>query len=437
MPEYIDKQLTYLQKQINNLIKPEIPTISELDLLYLQIVNNLSDVADALTSFDNIKQSASTIYEGVSELATDAEAQAMTDTSRVLTPSNLAAIGLALPVHGRLTLTTATPVLTSNVTTATTIYFTPYLGDRISLYTGSFWKPYIFTEISIAVPSTIYRLFDIYIYDNSGTITLEVVNWNQSTAAITGATNATPIVITSNGHGLSNNDLVGILNVGGNTAANGIWSVANVAANTFELEGSTGSGAYTAATGTWYRLNETRATALATQNGKLVKSGDTGKLYLGTCMTTATSGQTEMAFTGSPNNFLLWNYYNRIQTRFGISDTTSHTYTSATARIYRNVNTNKVGLVVGVQESSLSVILMGDFNFDAGDGAVTTGMSLNRTGVVLTLETRVGDVFNSRYLADGGGSLPAAGYNFMQLVQSGAATSPDFQRAVLRGTIFI
>lgn len=62
---------------------------------------------------------------------------------------------------------------------------------------------------------------------------------------ITGATNASPIVITSTSHGFSNGDIVSITGVGGNTAANGKWTIANVATNTFELSGSTGNGAYT------------------------------------------------------------------------------------------------------------------------------------------------------------------------------------------------
>jgi hypothetical protein len=62
---------------------------------------------------------------------------------------------------------------------------------------------------------------------------------------ITGATNASPIVITSTAHGYSNGDFVHISGVAGNTAANGLFAIQNVAANTFELVGSTGSGAYT------------------------------------------------------------------------------------------------------------------------------------------------------------------------------------------------
>jgi len=69
--------------------------------------------------------------------------------------------------------------------------------------------------------------------------------------AITGATNATPIVITATSHGFTNGDLVFVDGVGGNLAANGLWSISGVAANTFNLtdyisgSNSTGSAAYT------------------------------------------------------------------------------------------------------------------------------------------------------------------------------------------------
>ena len=63
--------------------------------------------------------------------------------------------------------------------------------------------------------------------------------------AVTAASNATPIVVTCTSHGFANGDTVVIESVGGNTAANNVWVVANQAANTFELTGSTGNGAYT------------------------------------------------------------------------------------------------------------------------------------------------------------------------------------------------
>lgn len=69
-------------------------------------------------------------------------------------------------------------------------------------------------------------------------------HFTTATTAITGATNATPIVITANSHGLSNGDQVTVYGVAGNTAANGIWVVASATTNTFALTGSTGNAAY-------------------------------------------------------------------------------------------------------------------------------------------------------------------------------------------------
>lgn len=59
--------------------------------------------------------------------------------------------------------------------------------------------------------------------------------------AITGATNATPIVVTATGHGYSDGDFVTITGVVGNTAANGTFKIANSDANTFELTDSAGT----------------------------------------------------------------------------------------------------------------------------------------------------------------------------------------------------
>ncbi|MCI0391684.1 MAG: hypothetical protein MOB07_23310 [Acidobacteria bacterium] len=80
---------------------------------------------------------------------------------------------------------------------------------------------------------------------------LDLATADAGIKAITGATNATPIVITATSHGFANGDVVLIGGVGGNQAANGIWKIANQAANTFELTNpitggnASGSGTYT------------------------------------------------------------------------------------------------------------------------------------------------------------------------------------------------
>lgn len=77
--------------------------------------------------------------------------------------------------NGRLTLTSGTPVTVSDVTSASTIYFTPYKGRQIALYTGTAWKMYTFSQISIDISSTSGTSnYDIFAYDNSGTVALEL-----------------------------------------------------------------------------------------------------------------------------------------------------------------------------------------------------------------------------------------------------------------------
>ncbi len=62
---------------------------------------------------------------------------------------------------------------------------------------------------------------------------------------ISGATNATPIVIALTGHGFLTGQRVVISGVGGNTTANGTWTVTVVDQDHFSLNGSVGNGAYT------------------------------------------------------------------------------------------------------------------------------------------------------------------------------------------------
>lgn len=54
--------------------------------------------------------------------------------------------------------------------------------------------------------------------------------------AVTSSTDATPIVITATSHGLTTGDQVQIFGHTTNVAANGIWSVTVVTANTFSLQ---------------------------------------------------------------------------------------------------------------------------------------------------------------------------------------------------------
>ena len=104
-------------------------------------------------------------------------------------------------------------------------------------------------------------------------VTLTICD-REKTGVITAATNASPIVVTSAAHGLTNGEQIYINAVEGNRAANGLFEVANVTTDTFELSGSTGDGAYLTG-GVWYKTIDGAA-------GINLAWGSTRKEYRGT-----------------------------------------------------------------------------------------------------------------------------------------------------------
>lgn len=92
----------------------------------------------------------------------------------------------------------------------------------------------------------------------------------------------------------------------------------------------------------------TRATALAYDNGYLVKSGDNTRLYLGTIRTTSTTGETE----NSISKRFIWNYYNRRHHTIHVSIGSSHTYNGA-ERLWNNAE-YAGEFVIGTQDTLTS-----------------------------------------------------------------------------------
>lgn len=203
--------------------------------------------------------------------------QADSTTTLIASPNPIPSPPNVGVLQARLTLTTGVAVTTSNVTAATTIYLTPYGGNRVALYDGANWLIRPLTEISIAVPANTSQLYDIFVYDNAGTPTLELLAWTNDT---------------------------------------------------------------------------TRATALTTQDGVLVKTGALTRRYVGSVRTTGVANQTEDSLTKR----YLWNYYNRVRRPLVVEDTTN-TWNYSTAA-YQQANAsaaNQVDVVVGVAEVMLNL----------------------------------------------------------------------------------
>lgn len=99
----------------------------------------------------------------------------------------------------------------------------------------------------------------------------------------------------------------------------------------------------------------TRATALAYQDGVLVKSGAATRRYLGTFYTTSTTTTEDSA-----TKRYLWNYYHRVMRfmRRGES-TASWTYTTATYRQANGSTANQLDYVCGVAEDMVSARVWG------------------------------------------------------------------------------
>jgi len=227
------------------------------------LIDSITDISSAFWVLDE------------DNMASDSDTQVATQQSVKAYVDSLLGGGTNHAVcQGRLCLTSLTPVKQpdSQETAKTTIYFSPYKGDLIGLYDGADWTVQTFTERSLSLSGfTANTNYDIFIYDNSGTLTLEETAWSSDTS---------------------------------------------------------------------------RATALTTQNGILVKSGATTKRYLGTIRITSTTGQCE----NSDTRAFVWNYYNRIDISLQRFDTTAHTYNTATDRAWNNDSTQIVEFVLGVFE---------------------------------------------------------------------------------------
>lgn len=115
-----------------------------------------------------------------------------------------------------------------------------FVATSITDPTQRFFNDGVLTAITRCTVVTAPGQVNVYIANAAGPVSGCVQN------PVTGATNLTPITITtSNVHNLSSGDSALISGVGGNTAANGQFVVTVTGANTFTLNGSAGNGAYT------------------------------------------------------------------------------------------------------------------------------------------------------------------------------------------------
>jgi len=191
-------------------------------------------------------------------------------TSRKITGGRLGGLLAHGFCGGRLTTESGVSVSPSDRTAQGTLYFTPHEHNLVGLYDGTRWKLHAFTERSLSLSLTAANNYDVWLYDNSGTLTLETLVW----------TNAT-----------------------------------------------------------------TRATALAMQDGVLVKNGDATRRYLGTIRASGAN-----VVEDSLVKRFVWNNYNRVPRAIKKSESSSHTYNGG-YRQWRSQAANQVEFVLGIGAS--------------------------------------------------------------------------------------
>jgi hypothetical protein len=236
------------------------------------------------------------------------------------------------PPQGYLTTSTGVPIITSDATAATTVYYTPFVGAVLPLYNGTSLVATAFSELSLAlssnhVASTIY---DLFVMSDSGTMRLVTgPAWNSSTAG--GG---------SRGSGAGTTELERV---------NGI--LVNRQAITVRHSGGT--------------------TSMAARFGT----------YVGSMFVDGTNGQiTCHRSSGSSRKWALWNAYNRQTIILRAFDSTaSWTYASATIRQSNAATGNKITVFTGLQEAMIKATFIQNVQLNTSGADIGIGWGIDST----------------------------------------------------------
>ncbi len=292
-----------------------------------------------------------------------------------------------LSQSGRLTLTTSVPVTTADVTAALLVYYTPYVGEVLTLFNGSVWVPVTYAELSLKATDTA----------QTGTMT-------NGTKVITGLTNTGGLVRGMQVTGTSVGASAVIVTIDSATQVtvdvNSTGSTTNAVTfklpinKNYDIFAVLSSGAAALRYSNAWSGDTTRTDALGRQNNwyvnnAAINSGDSNSiaakqgLYLGTIRTTGTAGQLEDSYGNASQaggHRYIWNYYNRVERNIGVIDTTdSWVYSTATWRQAQAAAGNKVEYVCGVSEDLVQARVRCYIAPTAGNQAIAVGIDVTNS----------------------------------------------------------
>jgi hypothetical protein len=302
-----------------------------------------------------------------------------------------AATPTVVPPQGYLTLTSATPIITGDVSAATSVYYTPFVGNLVPIYNGSRHVPTEFTELTLDLVAshTASSIYDVFVFSNGGVLTS--ITGPASTTATAGAG--------ARGSGAGTTQL---------TRVNGYL------VNAVSMTGRNGSTTYSGI-----------GANLATYVGSIFMDGSNGQV---TCHRTY----------GQNRKWGVWNAYNRQPIMLKAGDyTASWAYNTATIRASNNSTSNGPTLFCGLAEELLDIefvqsMLHGDSNRTSG--VTDCGIGWNST---TAMSGRIGRVRSTIEDQETGGDgkawfvqVPSLGINTVTALENtsdiSASTSPTY-----------
>jgi hypothetical protein len=166
----------------------------------------------------------------------------------------------------RITLTSGTAVTTTDITAATTIYATPFRGNKCALYDGTAWQVIAFTEKSLSLGTDAADTnYDLFAYSASGVLTLERVAWSSATARGTALVFQDGVLVKS---GDTTRRYLGTYRTTGTTgqtedslAKRFVWNYLNRIRRPLKVADATDTWAYT--TDTWRQARASTANQIA------------------------------------------------------------------------------------------------------------------------------------------------------------------------------
>jgi len=136
------------------------------------------------------------------------------------------------------------------------------------------------------------------------------------------------------------------------------------------------SGVPTLTLGSAWSSATSRALGLTRVGGILVLASDTTRRYVGTVSATGTPNQTE----DSAAKRYLWNYYRRVRRSVArLESTASWSYATAAYRQANNSAANQVGVVVGVSEDTISLLVYAAGFSDQASAQLYAAIGLDST----------------------------------------------------------